>query len=76
MDHDALIDCAFAPIARDGATNIEVACELRLGLSNLAASDHPEVQTAARQTAARALRYAQAGGLAEEEVEILQEIGV
>jgi uncharacterized membrane protein len=46
---------AFLPLARDGAARVEVALRLQKAMAMLAGVEHPEVQAAARATAASAL---------------------
>ncbi len=54
----ALIENAFAQIARDGAGQIEVAERLRAALLRLADAPDPALAEAARTMAARALDHA------------------
>jgi uncharacterized membrane protein len=76
VDHDALLEAAFVPIARDGSGTIEVARHLRHTLADLAQSGHPEVEDAARRTARITLRYFETGGLLEHEFDELSRIEV
>jgi uncharacterized membrane protein len=63
----ALIENAFAQIARDGAGQIEVAERLRAALLRLADAPDPALAEAARTMAARALDHADAALALESE---------
>lgn len=58
VDRRALIENAFASTARDGAGLIEVAERLQSALRTLSEVPEPELASAAREMAARALDYA------------------
>ena len=73
---DALLEAAFAQIARDGAGIIEVALQLRETLAALADTPDRAMQQAACDMAARALAYAEKGGLLEHELDRLRAIDV
>jgi len=57
---DALLHDAFAPIARAGATTVEVQISLQKALARLSESDDAEMAQAARRESARALEFAMA----------------
>lgn len=70
-----LIESAFATIARDGAGQIEVARRLRAALLTLSDGPDPEIADAARTMAERALLYADAALILDEERETLRQTG-
>lgn len=70
-----LIEAAFAPIARDGASHIEVATALRAALADLTGSGDPALAEAARAMAALALEHAKEAGLLESELAHLRALG-
>jgi len=71
----ALIEAAFATIARDGGGQIEVARRLRAALLTLADGPDAELAAAAQAMAERALLYADAALVLDEERETLRETG-
>ena len=61
MDMGLWVDTAFHPIARDGAAFVEVGLHVQIALARLARHRSPAIAEAARVTARRALREAEAG---------------
>lgn len=71
----ALVEAAFATIARDGAGQIEVARRLRAALLTLSDGPDTELAEAARAMAERALLYADRELILDEERETLRDTG-
>lgn len=72
----ALIDAAFASIARDGAGTIEVALQLRQTLAALSSPDYPEMADAAREMAKRAMLHSERAGLLDDDMGQLNTVAV
>lgn len=75
-DERDLLRAAFAAIARDGASTIEVAMALRETLRALAQHDEDMFADAAQDLAELSLAYCQAAGLLEEHLENLASIQI
>ncbi len=76
LDHHALMDAAFASIARDGAEHVEIAVHIRRALAVLALSEQPELARAAPIVASRALDYALQGLPLDADRDTVKEISV
>ncbi len=70
------VEAALAPIARDGAGDIEVGVRLRQSLWALSASGNAEMSAAARDLAEQALAYAAEAGMPERDLARLRSISL